>query len=157
MAPRQRNDGGLHPGVSRLLSCGVVLTDGRRLLIGHATASARWDIPKGQAEPGEAADVAARRELEEETGVVVGEAALVPLGQHRYLASKDLALFAWLVESMPDPASLRCRSTFMLRGHAVPEFDRFDCPGWAEALPKLGKGMQTVLGAVAASQGWPTA
>ncbi len=34
-------------------SCGVVVTDGVRLLLGHATRSPRWDIPKGVAEAGE--------------------------------------------------------------------------------------------------------
>ncbi len=34
-------------------SCGVLVGDGARLLLGHATRSPRWDIPKGEAEPGE--------------------------------------------------------------------------------------------------------
>ena len=50
-------------------SCGVIVTDGERLLLGHATRSPRWDIPKGIAEPGESLAAAARRELFEETGL----------------------------------------------------------------------------------------
>ena len=143
--------------MTRVLSCGVIVTDGRRVLIGHATGSPRWDIPKGQAEPGEAPESAARRELEEETGLEAGDAALAALGQHRYLATKDLALYGWVVGAMPDPALLHCRSVFMRHGHAVPEFDRFACPAWAEALPKLGRAMQTVMAIVAAKQGWYSA
>ena len=38
---------------AKAVSCGVLVTDGERLLLGHATRSPRWDIPKGMAEPGE--------------------------------------------------------------------------------------------------------
>jgi 8-oxo-dGTP pyrophosphatase MutT (NUDIX family) len=58
-------------------SCGVIVTDGRRLLLGHATNSPRWDIPKGIAEPGESFVAAAVRELEEETGLRVEPADMI--------------------------------------------------------------------------------
>src|SRR3954454_22877569 len=109
--------------MSRQTSCGVIVTDGALVLLGHATRSPRWDIPKGLAEPGEALSAAAARELAEETGLVAPEADLRPLGVHRYLAGKDLALFHWALEVLPSPATLVCRSTFALRGGAlVPEF-----------------------------------
>lgn len=44
-------------------SCGVLVTDGRRLLLGHASPTSRWDIPKGGMEAGETAVEAALREL----------------------------------------------------------------------------------------------
>ena len=56
-------------------SCGVIVGDGERILLGHATRSPRWDIPKGEAEPGEDFAEAAARELQEETGLVVPAAA----------------------------------------------------------------------------------
>ena len=130
------------------MSCGVLVTDGKAILLGHATASPRWDIPKGLCEPGEAFEAAALRELAEETGLEPPPAALRPLGQHRYRPGKDLALFAWRVAALPDPATLVCRSTFLLRGRAVPEFDRFACPAWQDALPMLGKSMAAVLGPI---------
>ena len=49
------------------VACGGRVTDGKRLLLGHATRSPRWDIPKGLAEPGESLAAAAVRELAEET------------------------------------------------------------------------------------------
>ena len=52
-------------------SCGVIVTDGQRLLLGHATGSPRWDIPKGIAEPGESFAAAAVRELFEEVGILL--------------------------------------------------------------------------------------
>ena len=87
-------------------SCGVVVTDGACILLGHATRSPRWDIPKGLSEPGESLRDAAARELEEETGLIVSPGALSELGMHAYLRGKDLALFAWIPEVLPDPAGL---------------------------------------------------
>lgn len=55
-------------------SCGVIVTDGERILLGHATRSPRWDIPKGEAHPGENFAEAAARELLEETGVALDPA-----------------------------------------------------------------------------------
>lgn len=127
-------------------SCGVIVGDGERLLLGHATRSPRWDIPKGRAEPGETHAEAAARELREETGLVVAPASLVPLGLHPYLRGKDLALFAWSPLDPPDPKSLLCTSYFALAdGTLLPEFDRFGWFTWEEALTRVGKGMARVL------------
>ena len=43
---------------------------------------------------------------------------------------------------------------FQFGQHSLPEFDRFDCPIWAGALPRLGKGMRGVLQRIGAEQGW---
>jgi 8-oxo-dGTP pyrophosphatase MutT (NUDIX family) len=132
--------------MARQTSCGVLVTDGSRILLGHATRSPRWDIPKGLAEPGEPFAAAAVRELAEETGLAVSESELRPLGVHTYLRDKDIALFAWAPREMPDPAALTCRSTFALSsGAIVPEFDRFGLFPWDEALPKVGKNLARVL------------
>jgi 8-oxo-dGTP pyrophosphatase MutT (NUDIX family) len=131
----------------RKISCGVIITDGERLLLGHATRSPRWDIPKGLVEPEETLADAACRELHEETGLVVQPDALVPLGTRRYLPGKDLALFLWHPERLPDPASLSCASVFTAPdGTAVPEFDRFALVSWDAALSRVGKNMARLLG-----------
>ena len=128
--------------MAKLVSCGVIVTDGKRVLLGHATRSPRWDIPKGLAEPGESHVAAAVRELAEETGLVVTDAELRALGVHAYLRDKDLALFVW----MPAPDTLLCRSTFVLPdGSIVPELDRFGLFDWNEALGKVGKNLARVL------------
>jgi 8-oxo-dGTP pyrophosphatase MutT (NUDIX family) len=129
-----------------LTSAGVIVTDGRRLLLGHATHSPRWDIPKGIAEPGESFVAAAVRELEEETGLVVPAEALRDLGLHAYRPDKDLALFVWTPAEMPRPDQLVCRSMFSLRnGAMVPEFDKFGIFAWDAALGKVGKNLARLL------------
>jgi 8-oxo-dGTP pyrophosphatase MutT (NUDIX family) len=130
-------------------SCGVVVGDGERLLLGHATRSPRWDIPKGEAEPGEDFVAAAVRELREETGLAVPPEELVALGLHPYRRGKDLALFAWRRRELPDPKSLVCTSHFALPdGTMLPEFDRFGLFDWDEAGRRVGKSLARLFAAL---------
>jgi 8-oxo-dGTP pyrophosphatase MutT (NUDIX family) len=134
---------------SRRTSCGVIVGDGERVLLGHATRSPRWDIPKGVAEPGESFAAAAARELREETGLIAPADELIELGVHPYLRGKDLALFAWTPTPLPEPQSLNCTTKFALRdGTLLPEFDRFGLFPWDEALTRVGKSLARVLGAI---------
>jgi 8-oxo-dGTP pyrophosphatase MutT (NUDIX family) len=134
---------------ARQTSCGVIVTDGERVLLGHATRSPRWDIPKGSAEPSETFPVAAARELLEETGLVIAPEALTDLGVHPYLRGKDLALFMWKAAQLPDPRRLTCTSRFALpNGTLLPEFDRFGLFAWEDALPLVGKNLARVLASV---------
>ena len=133
---------------TKSVSCGVIVTDGRRILLGHATRSPRWDIPKGIAEPGEDYAAAARRELQEETGLVARERELMPLGVRPYRSGKDLALFLWRPAKMPDPASLVCVSCFTWQGRDLPEFDRFGLFEKDEAAARVGKAMAPILAAI---------
>jgi 8-oxo-dGTP pyrophosphatase MutT (NUDIX family) len=129
-------------------SCGVVVTDGERMLLGHATRSPRWDIPKGVAEPGEALAAAARRELFEETGLEAPADQLRALGVLPYRSGKDLALFAWAVARLPDPKTLVCASCFTWKGSELPEFDRFGLFTHAEALERVGKSLAALLAGI---------
>lgn len=131
-------------------SCGVLVTDGVHLLLGHATGTPRWDIPKGLPEPGEPFRTAAVRELFEETGLHAAPEALHDLGVHAYLRAKHLALFHWHQAPMPDPATLRCTSMVDRPGRApFPEFDRFILLPYEAALARvtanLAKVLRTVL------------
>ena len=133
----------------RQTSCGVIVTDGDQVLLGHATRSPRWDIPKGVAEPGEAFAATAARELLEETGLAIAAEELTDLGVHPYLRGKDLALFMWKPAQMPDPQGLTCTSRFALpNGISVPEFDRFGLFAWEDALTRVGKNLARVLASV---------
>jgi 8-oxo-dGTP pyrophosphatase MutT (NUDIX family) len=132
-----------------------VTRDGAQLLLGRFTGLGLWDIPKGLADPGEDHRTAAARELEEETGLVAPAAALRPLGLHRYRPGKDLALFLWQVEAMPDPARLTCRSRFRSRdGRWVPELDAFAVLGWDDALARVGRNLARVLAEVRDRPDW---
>jgi predicted NUDIX family NTP pyrophosphohydrolase len=73
---------------------------------GNYNRRAPWGIPKGQPDPGEDLEAAARRETVEETGLVCG--ALVPLGFVDYTRSrKRVHAFAG---PAPDDAAPRCAS-----------------------------------------------
>jgi len=133
---------------AKTTSCGVIVTDGERLLLGHATRSPRWDIPKGVAEPGESLAAAARRELSEETGLDAPEAELRPLGVFPYLRGKDLALFGWAAPRLPDPRTLVCTSEFSWNGRMWPEFDRFGLFTLDEALARVGKSLGALLAGI---------
>jgi 8-oxo-dGTP pyrophosphatase MutT (NUDIX family) len=130
-------------------SCGVIVTDGERILLGHATRSPRWDIPKGVAEAGENFADAAARELREETGLLASPDEFVDLGVHPYLRGKDLALFGWVRPQLPDPGGLACNSHSSLpTGTLLPEFDRFGLFLWDEALTCVGKNLARILGSL---------
>ena len=74
---------------------------------------------------------------------------MVPLGTHAYLPAKDLALFAWHVPAMPDPAALRCASMVSHPGQPpFSELDRFAVLRWHEALERVGRNMARVLALV---------
>jgi 8-oxo-dGTP pyrophosphatase MutT (NUDIX family) len=133
---------------AKTTSCGVIVTDGERLLLGHATRSPRWDIPKGEAEPGEDFAGAARRELLEETGLDAPLAELAPLGVFPYRRGKDLALFCWSRPLLPDPGVLVCASQFSWNGRMWPEFDRFGLFTPDEAVARVGKSLATLLAGI---------
>lgn len=68
-------------GTRRIRCVGAIVRDdaGRLLLIqrGHEPATGRWSIPGGRVEPGETDEQAVRREIAEETGLVVQVGPLV--------------------------------------------------------------------------------
>lgn len=137
---------------AKTISCGVIVTDGERLILGHASRSPRWDIPKGGAEPGEDLAEAAARELVEETGLVVPPEALRPLGIKEYLRNKDLALFNWFVPALPDPRTLACSEYFELpNGVRLPEFDKFGLFTIEEAIVLAGKNLARLLSEISLS------
>jgi diadenosine hexaphosphate hydrolase (ATP-forming) len=74
---------------------GVVIRDGRVLLVRAKPAPYDWVLPKGHIEPGETPEQAARREVQEEGGV---DAEIVrPLGRLDYLGSRGPVRGAFFV------------------------------------------------------------
>jgi 8-oxo-dGTP pyrophosphatase MutT (NUDIX family) len=112
----------------------LVLHEAAELLVGHATGSRWWDIPKGAAEEGESSAQAAVREALEEFGLQIDPGGLLPLGRFSYRPDKDLELHA-VLSSRVETRSLACSSLFRDRfGRMRPEMDAF---AWI-AFDRLG-------------------
>ncbi len=75
----------------------------------------------------------------------MSEDQLIDLGLYDYLPGKDLALVVWKPATMPDPAALRCNSTFTVSGVVLPEFDRFGVFLLDDAVHRVGKNLARVL------------
>lgn len=132
--------------MAKTTSCGVVITNGEQLVLGHVTRGKWWDLPKGGMNSGESFLQTAVRELQEETGLEVQETDLVPLGVFTYKPKKDLVLYLWRVVTMPDPQTLVCRSTFKdSKGRDVKELDKFKIASWKQAETLVNPDMQRVL------------
>lgn len=130
-------------------TCGVIITDGKKMLICHPTNGKNWDIPKGRLDPGEDVRDCAVRELREETGIVCDKPdALIDLGTHEYKPSKILHLFRWDVAELPDPILLTCISEFEWRGKMIPEMDAFQVTSIDHAIDKVNPDMARVLSSI---------
>jgi predicted NUDIX family NTP pyrophosphohydrolase len=109
---------------------------------------AAWSIPKGEVDPDEDLLAAARREVLEETGLVV-EGAVHPLGPVRQAGGKLVHAFA--VEADADPAALHS-NTFEMewpprsgRTQTFPEVDRAAWFPLEVARDRIHKGQQGLL------------
>lgn len=128
-----------------ITTCGVIVTDGRLILICHPTHGRSWDIPKGRKDPGEADIETAVRELREETGIEADAEQLVPLGLFDYKKNKQLMLFKLTLDEMPDPAQLICTSMFEMHGKQFPEMDVFSVTTKSIALEKVNADLARII------------
>lgn len=120
------------------ISCGIIITDGRYVLMGRAGGSERFDIPKGMSNLGETDQATALRELKEEFGVELTQPIekIVSLGLFEYNRNKSLELFLYPVKYLDisyndvlyiddQQFKLHCASTYQLSGVEYPEVDAF--------------------------------
>ncbi len=128
-----------------IVTCGVIVTDGRQMLICHPTHGRSWDLPKGRKDPGEEDFETAVRELREETGIEADPDRLILLGQFDYKRNKQLVLFKLRVDEMPDPALLICTSTFEMHGKRFPEMDAFSVTTKSVALEKVNSDLARII------------
>jgi 8-oxo-dGTP pyrophosphatase MutT (NUDIX family) len=137
--------------MNKTISAGVVVTDGKKILLCHVTGGKHWDLPKGKLDPDESHLDAAVRELREETSLQVDPINLEPLGMFKYKHNKDLSLFLYRVDTMPDTAVLDCLSTFDSgKGIHKKEMDGFANVHWEKiskrVVPDLLRVLQEVQG-----------
>jgi predicted NUDIX family NTP pyrophosphohydrolase len=96
-------------------SAGILLyrrdTDSVRVLLAHKggplwarRTDGSWTVPKGEPDPGEELEAAARREFAEELGLPVPDGPLVPLGEVRQRSGKVVT--AWALEGDLDPTAV---------------------------------------------------
>ena len=126
----------------------LLLNEHAQLLVAHVTGQKQWDIPKGGAEPGELPEESARRELLEETGIVLPAGVLTDLGLHPYTSSKDLYLFmAQVASGDHDIAACVCTSFFphYHSGVLTPEVDEFRWIEKSEVPDFCTKNMATLV------------
>ncbi|MDT8911757.1 NUDIX domain-containing protein [Amycolatopsis sp. PS_44_ISF1] len=127
-----------------------------QVLLGHMGGpfwakkdAAAWTLPKGELEPDEEPEAAARREFTEELGLPAPEGEYRSLGEVKQSGGKVVT--AWAVEGELDPAAV-VPGTFELewpprsgRRQEFPELDRVEWFGLAAAREKLLKGQLPLL------------
>lgn len=79
----------------------VCVRDGRLLIVrrGRGVAVGRWSLPGGRVEPGETLEAAVRRELLEETGLVVTVGALCGIAERISERAHYVILDFWATAS----------------------------------------------------------
>ena len=126
------------------------------VLIGHMGGpfwarkdDAAWSVPKGEHEPSEDPQDAARREFVEELGLPVPDGPLVDLGEVRQSGGKVVAV--WAVEGDLDPAAA-VPGTFAMewpprsgRLQDFPELDRVEWVSLDVARGRLVAGQRPFL------------
>jgi len=141
-------------------SAGLLLHRGRgeavEELLGHMGGpfwakkdAAAWSLPKGELDPDEPPEHAARREFEEELGLSAPSGEYVPLGEVKQSGGKVVT--AWAVEADLDPAAV-VPGTFSMewpprsgRQQEFPEVDRVEWFPLDVAREKLVKGQLPFL------------
>ncbi|MFD2611702.1 NUDIX hydrolase [Paenibacillus gansuensis] len=129
------------------MSVGVLITDGRQFLACHSTGNSFYDLPKGLKEEGETPVEAGIRETREETGIELDAALLEDLGVFPYLRNKDLHLFRWTADQLPDVKQLRCTSYFIhpRSGKKIPEADGYKYVLFEQLEKDMAKSMAKLL------------
>ncbi|WP_027945783.1 NUDIX domain-containing protein [Amycolatopsis taiwanensis] len=140
-------------------SAGILLyrlENGPQVLLGHMGGpfwarrdSGAWSVPKGEYEPDEDPEAAARREFEEELGLAVPAGELTELGTVRQAGGKVVTVWALAGEIDLDRV---VPGTFEMewpkgsgRMREFPEIDRVSWFGLGQAREKIVGGQRAFL------------
>jgi len=129
------------------LSCGVLVFQDDKILMGHSTGNSFWDIPKGLNEVNEKENFTAIRELKEEFGFTIQTNELKDLGVFELNKSKDLHLFKYIGNKTFDVKDAVCTSYFINRytSKECPEIDGFNFLSIEDAIDKSYKNLSIIL------------
>lgn len=128
-------------------SVGVLITNGFVYLACHSTGNSFYDLPKGLMDQEETPVDACCRETKEETGLSLDPAQLEDLGVFPYLSNKNLHLFMWKTDELPDLNQLVCTSFFEHRRsrRMIPEVDGYRYIPFVETDTWMAKSMARVI------------
>lgn len=114
------------------VTAAIVMIDKDGNILGcHATGRKEYegfDFPKGLVDEGEDDLVAAIRELNEETGIVIVDDErddIIDLGVFPHNKEKDIHIFLLRVRGFIDLSYLKCTSFFERNGKQIPEVDGY--------------------------------
>lgn len=110
------------------ISCGTLILNKGKVLLCHVTGTNHWDIPKGIRERGESTLSAAKRELREETSLMLDDVLFEEIGGFSYQKQKRLHLYVVRApEDLDSLGHLICTSYFShaVTGVLTPEMDGF--------------------------------
>ena len=112
--------------MSKKLSCGLILINDNKILLGHVTKKNFWDIPKGEVENNESHIECCLRELKEETNLDYQSLRkdFIELGLFNYNSNKDLYLYK-IEHNIQELKKLCCNSYFDMNGIKMPEMDEY--------------------------------
>lgn len=127
------------------ISAGIAISDGKVILLGHATGNAHWDIPKGAIEDGETSLEAALRETKEEFDIDINPESLFDCGVMKYNKEKKIHLFICKLDSLPDENLCKCNTFFDRKGKRFPEMDKFQYFDFNKGYVKMAKSMKSMF------------
>ena len=128
------------------LSVGVIITDGKNIILGHSTGNDFWDIPKGLGLKNEAILDTVIRETIEEFNIDLSDQPLIDCGLHGYIKDKQLHIFKAIVDEMPDPIKCKCQSFFTtFDGITYPEINGYEVFTISDGLLKMTKSLKRVI------------
>lgn len=137
------------------LSAGVIFLnkDRTKIFMGRATNvyPEKWDIPKGHVEENETVLQAAVRECLEETSHTIKSEDLKDLGHFDYSSNKDIHLFMYNGQDLPDVSQSVCTELFHTPYGSYPEFDKFAWIPLNEIIDRTGRSLGKVLGVILAN------